>query len=74
MQADLTRYDVPVTYDDNLIQRPSVPRDNSLGQIGEEQEANGDDLDEDSYAEGTTYDDQAAALQDQDFQMNLDDM
>ena len=73
MQADITKWDTGVTYDDNLLMQPSKPRDNSLGQI-DDQSVNGEDLDDDAVNPGDSYEDQASALEDQDFQMNLDDM
>lgn len=72
MNADLSKFDVDVTYDDSLLMRSAKPYDNSLAHLEEE----ADDIDEDAMIEDDipTYEEQATTLLNEDFQMNLDDL
>ena len=72
MQADLSRYDTDVANEDALLQRPSKPTDHSLGQLKDE----ADDIDDDAMnqIENPDYQEQAASLEKEYFQMNLDDL
>lgn len=62
-QADLTRFDVGVTYDDTLLQS-SKPHDKLFGQLEDDSEINEEDIDEDAYAlsKERTYEEEANKL------------